>query len=205
VLIVSVKLEKFAFGDSSPSTRELSSFFTLLYSSKVSSRIWSLHLVYRIEENMLKKANQKRRLDEMVIAEGDFTTDYLQKLDWRDYLDDGQLEELGVDASNDQEAEGKEGKAGGTSLQSAAEIRQALAAAEDEEDAAAAKAAVAEMEVDRSDFSGDAQGASTVTKDGLVRTNGDGAPEVEEEDDPLKGTVDGFMVHFVEDNWELFD
>lgn len=156
---------------------------------------------------MLKKANQKRRLDEMVIAEGDFTTDYLQKLDWRDYLDDGQLEDLGVDAANDQEGEGKEGKAGGTALQSAAEIRQALAAAEDEQDAAAAKAAVAEMDVDRSDFSGDAQagGASTVTKDGLVRTNGDGVAEAEEEDDPLKGTVDGFMVNFVEDNWELFD
>ncbi|GAA6008760.1 hypothetical protein JCM11491_003425 [Sporobolomyces phaffii] len=168
-------------------------------------RIWRFVTEHSIEENMLKKANQKRRLDEMVIAEGDFTTDYLQKLDWRDYLDDGQLEELGVDAANDQEGEGKEGKAGGTALQSAAEIRQALAAAEDEEDAAAAKAAVAEMDVDRSDFSGDAHGASTVTKDGLVRTNGDGAPEVEEEDDPLKGTVDGFMVNFVEDNWELFD
>ncbi|GAA5961619.1 hypothetical protein JCM3765_002651 [Sporobolomyces pararoseus] len=168
-------------------------------------RIWRFVTEHSIEENMLKKANQKRRLDEMVIAEGDFTTDYLQKLDWRDYLDDGQLEELGVDATNDQEGEGKEGKAGGTALQSAAEIRQALAAAEDEEDAAAAKAAVAEMEVDRSDFTGDGQGASTVTKDGLVRTNGDGAPEAEEEDDPLKGTVDGFMVNFVEDNWELFE
>lgn len=150
---------------------------------------------------MLKKANQKRRLDEMVIAEGDFTTDYLQKLDWRDYLDDGQLEELGVDATN----EAEEGKNGGA-IQSAAEIRQALAAAEDEEDAAAAKAAVAEMDVDRSDFAGDQQGgASTVTKDGLVKTNGDGVAEVEEEDDPLKGSVDGFMVDFVEDNWELFD
>jgi len=156
---------------------------------------------------MLKKANQKRRLDEMVIAEGDFTTDYLQKLDWRDYLDDGQLEELGVDASNGAQEDGKPGTGGGA-IQSAAEIRQALAAAEDEEDAAAAKAAVAEMDVDRSDFSGDAQGgaSTTVTKDGLVRTNGDGAPEVaEEEEDPLKGTVDGFMVNFVEDYWELFD
>ncbi|GAA5908870.1 chromatin-remodeling protein SWR1 [Sporobolomyces salmoneus] len=168
-------------------------------------RIWRFVTEHSIEENMLKKANQKRRLDEMVIAEGDFTTDYLQKLDWRDYLDDGQLQELGVDAAAEQEGEGKEGRAGGTSLQSAAEIRQALAAAEDEEDAAAAKAAVAEMDVDRSDFAGDGQGASTVTKDGLVRTNGDGVEEVEEEDDPLKGTVDGFMVHFVEDNWELFD
>lgn len=203
VLIESVKLEKFVSGVSSLSTRTCCHFsLNLTLSLYIDAHC---RLCCSIEENMLKKANQKRRLDEMVIAEGDFTTDYLQKLDWRDYLDDGQLEELGVDAANDQEAEGKEGKAGGTALQSAAEIRQALAAAEDEEDAAAAKAAVAEMEVDRSDFAGDGQGASTVTKDGLVRTNGDGAPEAEEEDDPLKGTVDGFMVNFVEDNWELFD
>ncbi|GAA5875317.1 hypothetical protein JCM1840_001928 [Sporobolomyces johnsonii] len=169
-------------------------------------RIWRFVTEHSIEENMLKKANQKRRLDEMVIAEGEFTTDYLQKLDWRDYLDDRQLEELGVDASA-AAADGGDPKAGGTATQSAAEIRQALAAAEDEEDAAAAKAAVAEMEVDRSDFANEGQqaggAAATVTKDGLASTAADGVEE--DDDDPLKGTVDGYLVRFVEENWELFD
>mgnify|MGYP007100402353 CR=1 FL=1 len=91
---------------------------------------------------MLKKANQKRKLDQMVIADGEFTTDHLQKLDWRDYLDDGQLAELGVDATADDVQ-----KAEQIPTQSEAEIRRALAAAEDEEDAAAAKAAVAEIEM----------------------------------------------------------
>lgn len=91
---------------------------------------------------MLKKANQKRKLDQMVIADGEFTTDHLQKLDWRDYLDDGQLAELGVDATADDAQ-----KAEQIPTQSEAEIRRALAAAEDEEDAAAAKAAVAEIEM----------------------------------------------------------
>lgn len=92
---------------------------------------------------MLKKANQKRKLDQMVIADGEFTTDHLQKLDWRDYLDDGQLAELGVDATGDGAADKPEQ----IPTQSEAEIRRALAAAEDEEDAAAAKAAVAEIEM----------------------------------------------------------
>lgn len=157
---------------------------------------------------MLKKANQKRRLDEMVIAEGDFTTDYLQKLDWRDYLDESQLKELGVDDS-DQPA-----------VESAAEIRQALAAAEDDEDAAAAKAAEGELQVDQSDFSEAAPAPAPTAPTGSGAPTPTGAPsgegtatpmEVEvlpEEDvevDPLAGTVDGYIVNFVEENWELFD
>lgn len=163
---------------------------------------------------MLKKANQKRRLDELVIAEGDFTTDYLQKLDWRDYLDEQQLEELGVDQQAD--ADNPEAP---VATQSAQEIRQALAAAEDEEDAAAARAAVAEMDMDRSDFDGGQQqqqqqqaqssavgkvlkAEGSATPSGGARgTTGSPAPgtpaeeeEDEEEDDPLKGTVDGFML-----------
>lgn len=161
-------------------------------------------LLTSIEENMLKKANQKRRLDEMVIAEGDFTTDYLQKLDWRDYLDEGQLKDLGVDA---------EGAVPGS--ESAADIRQALAAAEDEEDAAAAKAAEGELAVDASDFSetaplpaaamatgSGAEGSATPTQN---ETPGEVVMEVEEDADPLAGTVDGFMCRFVDENFELFD
>lgn len=154
---------------------------------------------------MLKKANQKRRLDEMVIAEGDFTTDYLAKLDWRDYLDDTQLKDLGVD-----ETEGGVGT-------SAADIKNALAAAEDEEDAIAGKAAEGELEMDGADFSETAVVAAQVAPGGSQAPSaGEGSatpssmavevvPEDPEEIDPLAGTVDGFMLKFVEDNFELFD
>ncbi|KAK4702013.1 helicase SRCAP/SWR1, partial [Phenoliferia sp. Uapishka_3] len=172
-------------------------------------RIWRFVTEHSIEENMLKKANQKRRLDEMVIAEGDFTTDYLQKLDWRDYLDESQLKELGVDES-DQPVGGE----------SAAEVRQALAAAEDEEDAAAARAAEGELQVDQSDFSeaGPAVTVSAVPPGSGAPTpvtggnSGEGTatpmeiePEEEAEVDPLAGTVDGYIVNFVDSHWEFFD
>ncbi|GAA5906550.1 hypothetical protein JCM8208_000477 [Rhodotorula glutinis] len=162
-------------------------------------RIWRFVTEHSIEENMLKKANQKRKLDQMVIADGEFTTDHLQKLDWRDYLDDGQLAELGVDATADDAQ-----KAEQIPTQSEAEIRRALAAAEDEEDAAAAKAAVAEIEMDRDDFGAEDKQASgaaaSFTKDGLVQTAGAGQKEAEE--DPLAGTADGWMIRWVDEDWD---
>lgn len=165
---------------------------------------------------MLKKANQKRRLDEMVIAEGDFTTDYLQKLDWRDYLDDRQLDDLGV--SHEDEA-GADGKGDGSGAQgpkeSAAEIRQALAAAEDAEDAAAARAAEGELAMDQGDFSeqpvqpapsGELTRSASASATPQARASATPAPmQVDEaEVDPLAGTVDGYMCRFVDDNWEVF-
>ncbi|BGP22345.1 swr1 complex component [Rhodotorula toruloides] len=166
-------------------------------------RIWRFVTEHSIEENMLKKANQKRKLDQMVIAEGEFTTDHLQKLDWRDYLDDGQLAELGVDAGA---GGGGDTGTGANAVQSAAEIRQALAAAEDAEDVAAAKAAEQEIEIDRTDFGNEGQQASrtaaTFGKDGLVNTTAAG--QKEEEEDPLAGTIDGVMVRWVEEDWDYF-
>ncbi|KDE05864.1 hypothetical protein MVLG_03807 [Microbotryum lychnidis-dioicae p1A1 Lamole] len=191
-------------------------------------RIWRFVTEHSIEENMLKKANQKRRLDEMVISDGEFTTDYLQRLDWRDYLDENQLEELGVDADADPTQ-------GGGPVQTEAEIRQALAAAEDVEDATAARAAITELQVDQSDFSneavaapttvnhpslesvngGRAEGSATPLGSGAespalgVGSNGDvemaaAAVEYNQPVDPLAGTIDGYMVNFVERNFELF-
>jgi len=43
---------------------------------------------HTIESNILRKSNQKRMLDDVVIQEGDFTTDYLNKLSVRDMLGD---------------------------------------------------------------------------------------------------------------------
>jgi len=43
---------------------------------------------YTIESNILRKSDQKRMLDDVVIQEGDFTTDYFNKLTIRDMLGD---------------------------------------------------------------------------------------------------------------------
>lgn len=43
---------------------------------------------YTIESNILRKANQKRMLDDVVIQEGEFTTNYAQKVDLRDMFDE---------------------------------------------------------------------------------------------------------------------
>ncbi|MCJ1378887.1 swr1 complex component [Xylographa soralifera] len=54
---------------------------------------------HTIEANILRKANQKRMLDDVVIQEGDFTTDYFNKPDIKDALDDESLGEGDAEAS----------------------------------------------------------------------------------------------------------
>ena len=50
--------------------------------------IYRLITKHTVEENILKKANQKRHLHEIVIGEGCFTTDFFKTLTVRDLLDD---------------------------------------------------------------------------------------------------------------------
>jgi len=46
--------------------------------------IYRLITEHSIEENILRKANQKRLLDDVVIQGGSFTTEFFQKqMDWR--------------------------------------------------------------------------------------------------------------------------
>ncbi|EAT81277.2 hypothetical protein SNOG_11569 [Parastagonospora nodorum SN15] len=52
---------------------------------------------YTIEANILRKSNQKRLLDDVIIQKGDFTTDTFNKVSWRDALDDG----VGIDTSDE--------------------------------------------------------------------------------------------------------
>jgi helicase SWR1 len=52
---------------------------------------------YTIEANILRKSNQKRLLDDVIIQKGDFTTDAFNKVTWRDALDD----EMGIDTSDE--------------------------------------------------------------------------------------------------------
>ncbi|KAL5119738.1 swr1 complex component [Pleosporales sp. CAS-2024a] len=52
---------------------------------------------YTIEANILRKSNQKRLLDDVIIQKGDFTTDTFNKVTWRDALDDN----MGIDTSDE--------------------------------------------------------------------------------------------------------
>ncbi|KAG7192749.1 swr1 complex component [Scheffersomyces spartinae] len=88
---------------------------------------------YTIESNILRKANQKRQLDSVVIQEGEFTTDYFGKFSVKDLLDDTGL--VGVNT-----------------LSAIGANADDLTQAEDEEDRAAAKAAMQEVALDEDDF-----------------------------------------------------
>lgn len=137
-----------------------------------------------IEENMLKKANQKRMLDNMVIADGDFTTEYFAKMDWRDMLGDKLVQEIESEKQQKQPAatdalEDDSERPESAPEPTRAEILEALAAAEDEEDAEAAELAEEELVEDDNDFA-DLQEPGTATAE--KRQNEDGVPAEGEED-----------------------
>ncbi|XEV06013.1 hypothetical protein FSHL1_011300 [Fusarium sambucinum] len=125
--------------------------------------IYRLVSEHTIEANILRKASQKQMLDDVVIQEGEFTTDYFNKISVRDVLSekldsksegldaaDAALDRVlgGPDTSNDQRRVGR-----------------ALEQAEDREDVAAARVAEKEIQADDADFtekpSNNASGTST--------------------------------------------
>lgn len=128
---------------------------------------------YTIESNILKKANQKRQLDNVVIQEGDFTTDYLGKFSVRDLVNDTSIigtlpdKPIGENVNAD-----------------------LLAQAEDEADRKAAKEAMREVAVDEDDFNENSK------DDGKPkRTDGDGMDD-EDYDDGI-GHVDEYMLRYI--------
>ncbi|ETS65165.1 hypothetical protein PaG_00227 [Moesziomyces aphidis] len=138
---------------------------------------------HTIEENMLRKANQKRLLDSVVIQQGEFNTETLAKrIDWRDMLDDGGRlgdVEVKVDES------GETGR----------EVERAFLDAEDEEDRQAALAARQEM-VDEDEFD---------EPQVPVQADAEAGPVIPpEEDEEEGGTVDDYMLGFVEREWDFF-
>lgn len=102
---------------------------------------------YTIEANILKKSNQKRMLDDVIIQEGEFTTDYFNKVSVHDMLtDDPALLDRDIEASAAMDfVLGVQG--GGTV------VGKELEQAEDQEDIAAARTAEKEMvQTDAADF-----------------------------------------------------
>ncbi len=94
---------------------------------------------HTIESNILRKANQKRMLDNVVIQDGDFTTDYFTRLSVSDLLGSDIIE------SDDKLLLQDGNNKGGN-------IEKVLAEAEDVDDAAAARVAMKEVALDVEDF-----------------------------------------------------
>uniref|UniRef100_A0A672H9V4 Snf2-related CREBBP activator protein n=1 Tax=Salarias fasciatus TaxID=181472 RepID=A0A672H9V4_SALFA len=102
-----------------------------------------------VEENILKKANQKRMLGDMAIEGGNFTTAFFKQQTIRELFDmnDGEKREAAVELSlpHGEEEEG-------VNKQSTTILEQALCRAEDEEDIVAASQAKAEQVAELAEF-----------------------------------------------------
>ncbi|KAJ9210512.1 hypothetical protein DTO166G4_7897 [Paecilomyces variotii] len=144
---------------------------------------------YTIESNILRKANQKRMLDDVVIQEGEFTTDYFTKIDPREMIGDDAL------ASNDEASAAMDRvlntRVGGT-------VR-AFEQAEDKEDIDAAKNAQKELEhADDGDFEERSVSRSTPAQMGTPLATGPA-----EDETPGAQTISSPQVHTVDEDAEV--
>ncbi|KAF1988606.1 hypothetical protein K402DRAFT_391827 [Aulographum hederae CBS 113979] len=170
---------------------------------------------YTIEANILRKSNQKRLLDDVIIQKGEFTTDFFNRVDYKDALDDG-------------DGEGMEDEAAAAMdrvLGDVTGLNKVIESAEDEEDAVAAKVAQKEIVVedaaDKEDFNesmvvGDTATSTDATpktsvpptpaagvEDAIAvpktSTDRSAKPGLEVEVDEVLGHVDDFMVKWMEE------
>ncbi|CAN3373739.1 hypothetical protein DIURU_005541 [Diutina rugosa] len=134
---------------------------------------------YTIESNILRKANQKRQLDNVVIQEGEFTTDYFGKFSVRDLVSDSAS--MVDEDLPDQALMG----------QQSGNINNLLAQAEDEDDRQAANEAMKEVAIDDEDFNESSKPA----------TPAPGAPPEEDDADvdyaEGVGHLDEYMIKFI--------
>ncbi|KAJ5175528.1 Helicase swr1 [Penicillium canariense] len=158
---------------------------------------------YTIESNILRKANQKRMLDDVIIQEGEFTTDYFTKL--RDV--EGMIE--GEDARDGHdEASAAMDRVLGNRVASGT---RAFEQAEDKEDIDAAKNAQKELEhADDGDFEDRSPSHGTPAQAGTPLTAGDGGtlhPAAATEDavatEVEPGHIDDYLLRFME--WNMRD
>lgn len=153
--------------------------------------IYRLVSEHTIEANILRKASQKQMLDDVVIQEGEFTTDYFNRLSVRDVLEENvDLTSEGVSAA-DAALDRVLGGPNSSGSNEQRNVGRALEQAEDREDVAAARVAEREIQADDTDFtekpSGPTSGAST-TRQGTPSAKSilednmlDGEPEDETE------------------------
>lgn len=134
-----------------------------------------------VEENILRRANQKSLLDQAVIQDGHFTTEYQ------------------LNSRREEEVAGEKGDEVGQAIDrflggEEKSTTQALESVEDKEDVAAAQQAGKEDRQDDMDFdrSKDHSKANTPGP-------GNADPEAEEVDNAMKGHVDSYMIRFMEE------
>ncbi|CRG91522.1 hypothetical protein PISL3812_08571 [Talaromyces islandicus] len=145
---------------------------------------------YTIESNILRKANQKRMLDDVVIQEGAFTTDYIAKVQVNDMIDEAPPDTQ--DEASKAMDRVLDNRGGGTA--------RVFEQAEDKEDIDAAKNAQKEMEhADDGDF--EERSASHTP---AVTTKQDGTPAaaievLDAEAEP--NHIDDYLLRFME--WNL--
>ncbi|KAK1997037.1 SNF2 family domain-containing protein [Colletotrichum falcatum] len=135
--------------------------------------IYRLVSEHTIEANILRKASQKQMLDDVVIQEGSFTTDYFNKLSVRDVLGTE-----GNDLVDDAANAAMDRLLGGADSGPSRSVGEDLKQAEDQEDVEAAKAAEKELQEDDAEFqekSGAPSGASS-TRQGTPRDDFDAQP-----------------------------
>lgn len=171
--------------------------------------IYRLVTRHTVEENMLKKANQKRLLDDVVMQEGNFTTDFLAgkasrgQNDLREMLGEDVYQSLANDGSPS-DLDNPDPRSRATSVATAddREIQNALEQAQDVEDIEAGRGAAKEIELEDTDFAiefahNDTHGQTQTEVE--PRGEADVGFQMEE-----GGAVEEYMVRYVEQEWSFF-
>lgn len=163
--------------------------------------IYRLVSEHTIEANILRKASQKQMLDDVVIQEGEFTTDYFTKrlTTVGDAMPGEENEEVsdGVAAAN----AAMDRVLGGVETEKSA--GHVFAQAEDTEDVTAAKVAEGEIRADEVDFQerGVSSGVSTARENTPRETVEEQAVAEGEAEGERVGNVDAYMLGFM--GWVL--
>lgn len=150
---------------------------------------------HTIEENMLKKSNEKRMLDNMVIQNGQFTTEGLGKMSWIESMfDEGGKTIAGVQV----------GSSSASGLPNDRGLESAMDQVEDEEDAQAAKTARRELRLLDNDFEAEMSENQAPPPPPTVAPLEPEPPHEEEEPLEEGGTVDDYMLRRVDEEWDHF-
>ncbi|GAM83077.1 hypothetical protein ANO11243_010630 [Dothideomycetidae sp. 11243] len=163
--------------------------------------IYKMVSEHTIEVNILKKSNQKRMLDEVVIQEGEFTTDFFNRVEETTAAEDDSYEAHDAAGAAVDRVLGLDRRAG--PLGNDADVGKTLAAAEESIDVEAAKAQLKEAYLDEADFDFDNNNKKTPRASGaatpVVATAAD-TPAGESADDAedVVPHVDEYMLRFVQ-------
>lgn len=154
--------------------------------------IYRLVSEFTIEANILRKSNQKRLLDDVIIQKGDFTVDTFRRVTAKDAFTDEDETERGDDEA---------GQAMDRILGDAGGLGKEFEGAEDTEDTVAAKAAALEMtSTDVADFADAPKvGAGTDAAAGkdTISALDDAMEQVQAEADDNFPHVDEYMVRYL--------